>query len=59
MPRQELFVSREMIDGTIEFHGKKVMGTGLKRRCYLQANAAGDAWRTGRARVALGEEKNN
>jgi len=29
----------------------------LKRRCYLQANAARDAWRTRRARAAL-EEKN-
>jgi len=41
----------------LSFYCEKVMGTGLKSRCYLQANAARNAWRTRRAGVALGERK--
>lgn len=56
LQRRELFVWCRMTDGTIELHSKRVKGTAPKSRCYLQANTAGNSWRTWRARVTLREK---
>lgn len=56
LQRRELFVWCRMTDGTTELHSKRVKGTAPKSRCYLQANTAGNSWRTWRARVTLREK---